>query len=159
MIRGDQLVDEILSATGIDLENHYAFRPPNTVRVADAIIAGREVEIQALIDIHVPDPLYFPADLVQLIEAGAETQASAIPGWAHWIEAEALAWFTENITDPLVTVPNVDGLSVDVYRANAQAIDAQWQDIITAQAAAIRGLARMVLAMRNRLWPNLEGSE
>ena len=41
---------------------------------------------------------------------------------------------------------------------NAQAIAAQMQDICNAQALVILNLARMVIAMRNKLWPNLEGS-
>ena len=158
-IRGDQLVDEILQATGINLTDQYTFYPPSTVRLPESVVAGHESEIQAIVDAHVPDPLYFPADLIRLHEEEAEAQVATVPGWAHWTEAEALAWFTENIADPLDTVPDVDGLTTTQYRANAQAIDAQWQDVITAQAAAIRGLARMVLALRNKLWPNLEGSE
>lgn len=129
-----------------------------------AILANREaytIEDSVLIGptgpviIQAPNREYIAFWLVE----DSEELVRNIPGWARWTQTEALEWFGENIADPLGAVPDVDGLTATQYRANAQDIDAQWQDIITAQAAAIRGLTRLVLAMRNKLWPKLEGSE
>ena len=142
IIRGDQLVDEILSATGIDLENYYVFLAPDIVRVADAIIAGREVEIQAIIDVHVPDPLYFPADLVREIEQGTDAQIAAVPGWAHWTVEQAGQWHTSNISN-LLPVGNL----------------AEANTLLANVDTELRAMSRMLIAMRNKLWPELEGSE
>ncbi len=62
------------------------------------------------------------------ISADSETTVSNIPNWATWTEAEALAWFDANVTD------------------------------FDSARTVLRALVRIVLAMRNRLWPNLEGS-
>jgi len=156
-IRGDQLVDEILQATGIDLTDRYAFYPPDEVRVPDELVAGHEAEIQAVIDAHVPDPLYFPEDLERQVQRQAEADAAAIPEWAMWTEEQALEWFNTNIADLLAEIPDINGLTADTYRNNAQAIDAQYQDIFAGLVAMNRALARLVIALRNERWPNLEG--
>ena len=160
-IRGDQLVDEIARATGIDLTDKYGFYPPNKVQVPDALVAGREAEIQAIVDVHEPDPLYFPADVQSSklagIEQDAEVKLVAIPGWSTWTEQEALDWYTANVTDLIDAIPDVDGLSPTAYANNAQAIAAQTQGIINAQALVIRNMTRMLLALRNKVFPNLEG--
>ena len=156
-IRGDQLVDEILKATTIDLTDNYSFYPPNKVRVPDELVAGREAEIQAVIDAHVPDPLYFPEDLERQKEQEAEAKAAAIPDWATWTETEALAWFQTNIADLLAAIPDIDTLIDTQYQNNAKAIAAQYQKIITAQAQANRALIRMILALRDQIWPGLGG--
>jgi len=44
------------------------------------------------------------------------------------------------------------------FQNNAQVIIAQFQDVIMAQATVIRNLARMTIALRNKTWPELEGS-
>ena len=154
-IRGDQLVDEILQSTGIDLTDKYVFYPPNKVQVPDALVAGREAEIQAIVDVHEPDPLYFPADLARQIEQGAEGKAAAIQSWSTWTEQEALDWFTENVTDLVGAIPDVGGLSGTAFTTNAQAIVDQMQDIISKQATVIKNLTRMVLAIRDKVFPNL----
>ena len=157
-IRSDQLVDEILQATGINLIDKYCFYPPNKVQVSDIAVAGHEVEIQAIVDVHEPNNLYFPKDYIAAREAESEDKASAIPGWSTWTEEQALAWYTTNVIDLIDAIPDINGLSPTAYANNAQAIAAQMQDICNAQALVILNLARMVIAMRNKLWPNLEGS-
>jgi hypothetical protein len=61
-IRGDQLVDEIFQATGVDVEGSYGFEPPATVTIALDLTAGQVSDIGAVIAGHVRDPLYFEAD-------------------------------------------------------------------------------------------------
>ncbi len=127
-IRGDQLADEIFQATGIDVLYRYTFYPPDQVHIVGDDVAEAQTQIQTVIDSHTPDPLYFPEDLERIRQEQAEQNVSDIPGWATWTEAEALAWFDANVTD------------------TATAIQVE------------RALVRIVLAMRNKLWPNLEGS-
>jgi len=158
-IYGGQLVAEIEQATGIDLSDGYMFVAPNIVRVRDGLVVDREVEIKAIIDAHMPNPLYFPEDRMRQAEQSAEDDAATIPGWATWTKAEAAAWYDEHVTNLVDAIPDVDGLTPTTFQNKAQTIVAQMQDIAVAQTTVIHNLARMVLAMRNKLWPNLEGSE
>ena len=158
LVRGDQLVDEILRGTGVDLTDRYVFYQPDTIQVPDALVAGRETEIQAIVDVHIPDPLYFPADRERFVAEQAGGKAQEIPGWATWTEDEALAWYSEHVDTLIGAIPDIDKLTAVQFRDNAQAISAQFQDIIAAQALVIRNLARMVIALRNKTWPGLEGS-
>jgi hypothetical protein len=63
------------------------------------------------------------------VEQSAEDDIRSIPGWSTWTEAEALAWFDSNIT---VTGP---------------------------ERALLRANLRLSIAMRNKLFPRLEGSQ
>ena len=155
-IRGDQLVDEILKTTGIDLEYKYGFSPPNTVTAADNAVAGREAEIQAIVDAHVPDPLYFEEDLVLSVRRGSEGAIKNIPGWATWSEETALSWFNTNIDVPFTEMPDIDGLTDTQYDNNAKDIAARYQDVISQLITMNRALARMVIALRNYRWPGLQ---
>ena len=87
----------------------------------------------------------------------SEGKAAAIPNWSTWTEQEALDWYAANVTDLIEAIPDVGGLSPTAYANNAQAIAAQTQEIINAQALIIRNMARMLLALRNKVFPNLEG--
>ena len=75
-----------------------------------------------------------PVDPVFDIDQGADAQARDIPGWASWTEAEVLDWLTANVA------PEIEGLAPKTY-------------------AAIRAMARMIVALRNKTWPQLEGGE
>lgn len=70
-IRGDQLVDEIQAATGIDLgegsRTQLSFVPPNIVQIPDELVGDQADAIQAIIDAHVPDPMYFQDDRDELL--------------------------------------------------------------------------------------------
>ena len=61
-------------------------------------------------------------------EQDAEQAVANIPNWATWTEAEALVWFDANVVD------------------------------LASARTVLRALVQIVLAMRNKLWPNLEGS-
>ena len=99
-----------------------------------------------------------PLDPVFERQEQAETDVSNIPNWATWTAGEAHAWFQTNVLDLLDAVPDVDSLTGQAYRTNAQEIDAQWQDIITAQSTVIHAMGQMLIAIRNKLGPELEGS-
>lgn len=68
-----------------------------------------------------------------LVQTEVNTQVQAIPGWFSWTEEQALTWIENNVEPELAT--------------NAPK---------TLQA--ITSLTRMLIAMRNHLWPDFEGS-
>lgn len=74
------------------------------------------------------------------VQASAKTQAAAIPSWASWTEAEALAWHDTNITNALPV-------------ANLAAANT----VLDKLATENRALIRMVIALRNQLYPDLQG--
>jgi hypothetical protein len=75
------------------------------------------------------------------VKAGAITQASAIPSFAHWTEQDGLDWIDANIGNgEIAAVANL---------ADAKAL-------MTKQAVAFRALWRLAVALRNETWPNLE---
>ena len=82
-VKGHQLADEIIKATGIDVVNRYS-RIGETL---DFVINGEDIEanattIQAVIDAHVPDPLYFAEDIemANRISAKEEITTSGVAG-------------------------------------------------------------------------------
>ena len=127
-IRGDQLADEILQATALDVLGRYTFYTPDQVHIVGDDIAAAQAAIQAVVDVHVPDPLYFPSDAVRQRRQDADQDVGNIPGWATWTAQEAQDWIDANVTN-----------------------------LATARTA-FKAMARMLMALRNKTWPNLEGS-
>mgnify|MGYP001127554430 CR=1 FL=1 len=83
-IRGDQLMDEIWRATGLDLTARYSFMEPDLVVIdrgdvaADAkpdVLAAKD-KIAATIAAHVPDPLYFPEDRERAAQMEIDAKAT-----------------------------------------------------------------------------------
>jgi len=62
----------------------------------------------------------------ELIQEGAEDQVAAIPNWAGWTEQQATGWIDENVTD------------------------------LASAKQALRAMARLLVALRNERWPNLQ---
>jgi len=108
----------------------------NNVIVHD--IGAIESEVQAVLTAHVHTGKT-DEQLAEEVEAGAQSQASSIPGWATWDEATALAWFDTNIGDNLPV-------------ANLSEANAVLSDMATLQ----RNLVRLVIALRNKNFPNLQ---
>lgn len=63
-----------------------------------------------------------------VVKASAKTAAAAIPNWATWNEAQTTAWIDANVTD------------------------------LASAKTVLRAMARMVIALRNDVFPDLEGS-
>ncbi len=99
-----------------------------------------------------------PEDPVFEVGEAADAQARDIPGWASWTEEEAKAWYDAAVTEPLGEIPDIASMSPAAFQNNAQAIVAQLQGVIAAQTTVTRNLARMAIALRNKTWPQLEGS-
>ena len=67
-------------------------------------------------------------DAIAVVRDSAEPAVQALPGWVSWDESELLTWFDNNTG------------------TNAEVV------------AAVRKMAQMLIAMRNELWPHLEGN-
>lgn len=61
-------------------------------------------------------------------QAGAKAQAQAIPNWATWTEAQVIDYITTNVTD------------------------------LASAKTVLIAMGRMLVALRNQQWPDLEGS-
>ena len=151
-IHGKQLAYEIEQATTIDVLDRYSFFAPDKVRIRGDDVAAAQVAIQAIIDAHEPDPLYFPEDRERARAVAAETTVANIPGWATWTEEQALAWYETNIGEPIDNAPEV------VTSQNAVAILQGVVNLLREMNNLERAQIKLDLAIRNKLWPNLEGS-
>lgn len=78
-------------------------------------------------------------ETVASVQANAKAQAAAIPNWASWTEEEVLTWFDTNITNALPAA-NLAGANVVLGR----------------MATAQRAMARMIVALRNAQYPDLQ---
>ena len=96
--------------------------------------------IDAIIAAHNPNVLT-DAQQAEIVQAASDSQAASIPAWASWSEAAALAWHDTNITNELPVA--------NLTEANA---------LLQTMATENRNMIRMIIAMRNKLWPNLEDS-
>ena len=67
------------------------------------------------------------AQQAEAVQDSAKTQAATIPAWAAYTESEALAYIDTNVTD------------------------------LNSALVVIRALTRMVIALRNERWPDLQG--
>jgi hypothetical protein len=72
--------------------------------------------------------------------SSAMTNAKNVPSWSAWSEADALDWWNANLSDTQTD-------------AIANLTDAK--AILKKQNAALKAMARMLIAMRDRLWPTL----
>lgn len=73
--------------------------------------------------------------------ASAKTNAAAVPSWATWSQADFQTWYNANISPTQI---------------NAITSLAEAKPILLKQSAAIEALGKMVIAMRNQLWPDLQ---
>lgn len=158
-IRGDQLEDEIRNdgASPNTVDTSVVFYPPLTAQII-GVEDGEEAAVQAVVTAHVPLYPYFPEDYEQQVEQESINKASAIPNWSTWTEIEGLTWHDTNIKDPLETLPDIDGLTPAQFNSNAQAIMVVMQDVLNKVEAENRAIVRLIIALRNKSWPSLEGS-
>lgn len=120
-----------LVVAGIQHNGMSIFRNELEILLVDE---NQAPQAQAVVDAH------DGVDTVGQRFEAAEGQVRAIPGWATWSEAEALDWWTTNLSDAQVdAVANLADAKVILKRQNT----------------AIRAMARMLIAMRDRLWPGL----
>lgn len=77
---------------------------------------------------------------LQQKEQSAKVAAGKIPGWATWTEQQLLDWVNTNISST----------QIDAVTNLTEA-----KGILNKQSTAIVAMARMILAMRSKLWPDL----
>lgn len=95
---------------------------------------NQSAQAQAIIDAH--DGI----DTIEQRSITAEAAARNVPGWSMWTEEQTLDWWNTNLSDAQVdAVANL---------ADAKAL-------MKKQNAALKAMARMLIAMRNQLWPRL----
>jgi hypothetical protein len=83
-------------------------------------------------------------DAVDVVQSGASAQVDAIPSFAFWTEQHGLDWIANHIGPT-----QIDGIT------NLAAAKAVMND----QTTAFEALWRMVVAMRNQLWPDKQETE
>jgi len=71
---------------------------------------------------------------------GAKLAAKNIPGWSTWNNVQALDWYNQNLSDA---------------RVDAIANLADAKVMLKQQNAVIYSFGRMLIAMRDKLWPDL----
>jgi len=88
-------------------------------------------------------------------ERNAEQDVTTVPNWATWTPAEAQTWGDANIGVPLnnarKNLSTISALNLTTFKATMTVIlnilDSMW----TMQQA----LARLLIALRDKNWPNL----
>jgi hypothetical protein len=161
MVNTDKLHDEIRAAglpiSTISLHRFGSFTPTGTsyymveneywIEWATPLTGPQTTTFNAILAAH--DPVDYPA----IREATAESQAANVPQWAGYTEAEALQWLADNIGTPLDA-----SLPATVNATTNRAIIVSLIGIMKKQYAAQVATTRMVVALRNRTFPKLEGS-
>lgn len=95
---------------------------------ADAGSADQTTVAQ-IVAAHDPDVLTTAQQTEQAaasVKAAAKTQAQNVPNWARWDEATTITWLQTHVTD------------------------------LASAKTALINLTRMVIALRNEIWPDLE---
>jgi hypothetical protein len=87
-------------------------------------------------------------------QQAARAHAKAIPSWSSWTEAEILSWIETNIGSPLTT--GRANLPATLTLATTRIIFLAILDILDKMQIVLIALARMVVAMRNQTWPDLQ---
>lgn len=95
---------------------------------------NQAVQAQTVLDAHNGiDPI------VQRYNA-AESNVRNVPSWATWTEAQTLDWWNTNLSDA----------QVDAVTSLADA-----KVLMKKQNAGIKSMARMLIAIRDRVFPNV----
>jgi hypothetical protein len=103
--------------------------------------------VAQIIAAHDPEslsPSQLAAQYRDAVQSGAQAQAAAIPSFAFWTEQRGLDWIANHIGPA-----RIDGIT---NLAEAKAV-------MNDQTIAFEALWRMIVAMRNQLWPNLQETE
>lgn len=124
-----------LSAAGIAHNGMSQFGDKLEILLVDE---GQAEQVQAVLDAHAG------VDTVKQRRDAAQVNAKAVPGWASWDEAQFLSWFGSNLSDAQVdAVANLADAKVMLKKQNA----------------AIRAMGRLLIALRDRVFPDLEDGE
>lgn len=134
------LEEQLATYTGLVYQIHRNPTPEDSFFEWDDTLrtAQENSDITTIVNAHDHTQLSISEQIVQ-VEIDAITQAASIPNWATWDETTALNWFDTNIAGSLPV-------------ANLAGANAVLEDMATLQ----RNLVRMVIALRNKSFPNLQ---
>jgi len=85
--------------------------------------------------------------------SASKQNAKNIPSWATWTEAQAQTWGTTNIGTPLTT--GRSSLPATLTFATTRAAIIAILNILDQMWAMQWALARMIIATRDKIWPDL----
>jgi hypothetical protein len=114
------------------------------VHCADTITPAQITQVEQIVIDHDPavlTPEQIAADHAAQVEADSYTDIVAIPDWAHWDEETVLAWIDANTGEDQVA----EIVSLETARA-----------YLTLLSRQVRALSRLCVALRNKVYPNLE---
>lgn len=131
--------------------NYYVVPNEYWIEWTSPLTGPQTTALNAVLAAH--DPVDYPA----IREAGAEAQAASIPNWASWTEAQVLTWLTDNIGTPLVAGRAAVPSPITSF-AQVRAIIIGLLDIMDKQYTLEVAQSRMLVALRNKTFPKLEGS-
>lgn len=97
-------------------------------------------DVAAVLAAHVPESGATREQRITTRQTAAHATAKAIPNWASWTQAQLQTWWNSNLADSIV-----DGFSVP----------AGVRTMLKAQNAAILREGQMLIAIRDRLMPDL----
>lgn len=148
VINEHQLLEEVRTIFPDSLLNK---RSDGTMRVTtvDVLDTTEQATLATIIENH-------QAVDWDAVEQNAIHQAKNIPGWATWDETQAQTWHDDNIRNP------IDQLKIDVVNitnlATALPVLVTIVDVLDKLGVEGWSEARMLIALRNKVFPNLEGS-
>lgn len=141
--------DTVQGATGLTFDEFKYEDNIVTVVTASALTAQQQTDVGTAIT------NYTFLD-VEGVQSGALAQAKNIPGWATWDESQALDWHDTNVKTP------IDDLQASIAGitslATALPVLEEMRLAMDKMETENRAVVRMIIALRNKSFPNLEGS-
>lgn len=131
---------------------NLAYDEPNQVLTATTSVAITAPQQAAAMALLAAQPASWDS-----IQAGAFTQADAVPTWAKWTEAHFLDWFQTNVQDAI----DLHDTQIDSVTTIAQVRTALHTLLADHQQTAtmLQNAVRLIIALRNKTWPNLQEPE
>jgi hypothetical protein len=117
----------------------------------DVRIDANAPDVAAAILAVLPTP---PANKV-----AARAAVVSIPSWASWREDEVIAWWETNIHTPLATGRAALPATIPFSAAGMTVVRTaliRILDVLDMMATMLWAMARLLVAMRNNVWPNLQ---
>jgi hypothetical protein len=114
------------------------------VHLADDVTPAQIAQAEQIVIDHDPSiltPEQIAAAHAEQVEADSYTDIVAIPGWAHWDEETVLTWIDDHTS---------------ATQVNAIANLEQAKIVLNDMATQLRALSRLCVALRNKVYPNLE---
>jgi hypothetical protein len=89
-------------------------------------------------------------------KVAARAAVADIPDWATWDETQAIAWWEANVHTPLITGRAALPATIPFSAAGMTVVRTaivRILDVLDMMATMLCAMARMLVAMRNNVWP------